>query len=85
MERAGSAGRSRVGVIAALTALLCLPACSVPGYHHEDGPVGPQTFQGDLSYCNAMANGSDRGGWMGLAMFMQAKDQCMAGRGYSRI
>lgn len=43
-----------------------------------------QQFYADQSFCNERAHVSTvgQGGMMGLAMLMQAKQMCMAGKGY---
>jgi hypothetical protein len=43
-----------------------------------------QQFAADQSYCNALARPFNDGGMMGLASFIQQKDMCMAGKGYTK-
>ena len=66
-----------------LVALLLLSGCAGQMVFGKPN-TSKQQFYADQSFCNERAQITSSGtdGLMGLAMFMQAKQMCMAGKGY---
>lgn len=66
-----------------LVSVLFVSACAGgPPVYHKDGE-NQQQFMADQSECNARAEVFDHGGFYGLAAFLQQKEMCMAGKGYT--
>lgn len=72
-----------MGRVLLLGAVILLSGCAGQMVF-EKPATSKQQFYADQSFCNERAQISTSGqsGMMGLAMLMQAKQMCMAGKGY---
>jgi hypothetical protein len=67
--------------------LALLSGCAHPTIWQHDPPLSQRELNHDMAHCNVMANQASAGtdGLIGLAMFMQEKDMCMDGEGWTKV
>jgi hypothetical protein len=74
-------------ILKTLVLLPLLSACAHPTVWQHDPPSTQRQLNHDMARCNVMASQASAGtdGLMGLAMFMQEKDMCMDGEGWTKV
>ena len=72
--------------LAALVLLTLLSGCA-PAVWQHDPPLTQRELDHDWARCVVMGQQASAGteGFMGLAMFMQERDTCMRGEGWTKL